>query len=90
MSNDKNDTWRGLILWEMKLRKETFKDVEYCTLKETELDEPFDAGYGSAEGKPFLLWTHKRVYFPCVYDGLEWVDSVPRNPINEDFQHVGC
>lgn len=53
------------------------------------LDREFDNGYGGAEGMPFTLWTEERVYFPVVYDGAEWVASVPRNPCDEATDHVG-
>lgn len=54
------------------------------------LEEKFDAGYGSANGKSFVIITKNWVYFPVVYDGAEWVDRVPRNP-NEKFipKHFG-
>lgn len=53
------------------------------------LDVQFDAGFGGSEGVPFTLWTTSRVYFPCVYDGSEWVESVPRDPCNVATSHVG-
>jgi hypothetical protein len=59
------------------------------TLTEDELHRQFDAGYGGSEGRPFTLWTTNRVYFPGVYDGAEWVASVPRNPNGEATRHVG-
>ena len=82
-------TWRELILDEMKENSETWHDLIACTLSTAELDEEFDCGYGLSEGKPFTLWTRKRVYFPVVYDGSEWVGSVPRNPCNKATQHFG-
>lgn len=53
------------------------------------LDHQFHDGYGGEEGLPFTLWTKERVYFPVVYDGSEWVASVPRNPNGEATEHVG-
>lgn len=73
----------------MESHNETFADVVLCTLSGSELDVEFDDGYGSAEGKPFTLWTANRVYFPSVYDGAEDCESVPRNPCNEAVGHVG-
>ena len=84
-----NATWRKMIVMEMKDRGETFGDTVSCTLSEAELDEVFDDGYGGSEGKHFTLWTANRVYFPVVYDGAEWVGSVPRNPNDEKSEHVG-
>lgn len=52
-------------------------------------DADFDAGFGGAEGCFFTLWTKRRVYFPVVYDGAEWCESVPRNPCDQATKHVG-
>ena len=50
----------------------------------------FDSGYGSTEGYAFCVMTQKRVYFPVVYDGAEWVGSAPRIPSEITYQtHVG-
>ena len=53
------------------------------------LDIEFYDGYGTSEGLPFVLWTEKYVYFPCVYDGSEWVESVPRSPTATKVEHFG-
>ena len=82
-------TWRDSISDEMEQHNDGWGNVEFCTLSDTELDVQFDAGFGGSEGKPFTLWTHTRVYFPAVYDGSEWVESVPRNPCNEATIHIG-
>ena len=59
------------------------------TLSESEMDVEFDNGYGGSEGIPFTAWSKDRVYFPVVYDGAEWVSSVPRNPCAEASDHCG-
>jgi hypothetical protein len=82
-------TWRKKITRRMEEIGETWEDVEYCTLSDKELDEPFDAGYGCEEGKPFTLWTSRHVYFPVQYDGAEWAGVVPRHPCDEAIEHVG-
>ncbi len=82
-------TWRQLIEEEMRRHGETFEDVVSCTLSEEELDEKFNDGFGTEEGVPFSLWTHKRVYFPVVYDGSEWTTSVSRHPDERPQGHVG-
>jgi hypothetical protein len=82
-------TWRELIGKEMTVRGEMWDDVLGCTLSEEELGTEFDGDYGCSEGKPFTLWTSRRVYFPAVYDGSEWVASVPRDPCSEAVSHVG-
>ena len=82
-------TWRIMINKALKERGETWVDVVHCTLTEPELDTPFSRGYGGVDGKPFTLWTKRRVYFPACYDGAEWVESVPRDPCDEPTRHVG-
>ncbi|MEM9263964.1 MAG: hypothetical protein AAGA46_00395 [Cyanobacteria bacterium P01_F01_bin.13] len=81
-------TWRGLIKDELNSNSESWEDIVSTTLTEQDLDREFDDSYGGAEGCPFTLWTHKRVYFPTEYDGAEGVKSAPRNPSNEKTEHV--
>lgn len=81
--------WKTLIGHEMGLQGETFEDVVECTLTEEEFLVEFDDSYGISEGKPFTLWTTNRVYFPVVYDGAEWVESVSRNPDGKPTHHFG-
>ena len=88
MSNDMTN-WRELILIAMKEHGESLGDIISNTLSEQEMDVKFDCGYGDSEGQPFTAWTEKRVYFPAVYDGSEWVESVSRNPDGKPTQHVG-
>ncbi len=84
-----NTNWKELIQHEMNKRKETFDDVVSSTLTEEELLKEFDCGFGGSEGVPFTLWTTNRVYFPAVYDGAEWVESVSRNPDGKPTSHIG-
>lgn len=56
---------------------------------EDALDVEFDPGYGGSKGAPVLIWTMRRVYFPVVYDGAEWMGSAPRNPVSQGQPHVG-
>ena len=81
-------TWKQLIE-DAFVRGDTWDDVVYCTLNSLAMTAEFDDGYGSTEGEPFTLWTKNRVYFPLVYDGAEWVGSVPRNPCDEAMAHKG-
>lgn len=83
------DNWKKLIKYEMQEQGETFDDVVECTLTEQQLLVEFDSGYGSSGGEPFTLWTTNRVYFPVVYDGDEWVESVSRNPDGKPTHHFG-
>ena len=60
-----------------------------CSISNHELTREFDDGFGCGEGTPFYAWTAQRVYFAVVYDGAEWVGSVPRNPCSEKAIHHG-
>ncbi len=96
-------SWKEEITKAMKEHDETFEDVEVVVLvtneneydKEPtllsadELDRKFHPGYGGSNGSSFTLWTRNRVYFPAVYDGSEWAESVPRNPCTEATKHIG-
>jgi len=84
-----NTNWKELIQNEMSNHNETFEDVISSTLTEEELLKEFYGGYGCSEGEPFTLWTHKRTYFPGVYDGAEWCASVSRNPDGKPTYHIG-
>lgn len=79
-------TWREIIEEEARDHGEP---IIACTLSDEELDVPFDTGFGGSEGAPFTAWSASRVFFPVVYDGAEWVASVPRNPCSEATRHVG-
>jgi len=82
-------TWKEQILKEMDKVGETFQDVVSCTLTDKELLKKFNRSYGRKKGLTFTLWTSNRVYFPVVYDGAEWVESVSRNPDGKPTDHVG-
>ncbi len=94
--NADTHSWRELILDHMDRNQwgdngtgESWSDVVACTLTDAELDEQFDNHLGCVEGKPFTLWTAKRVYFPVKYDGEESVRSVAREPDAKATNHVG-
>ena len=89
--NDPTDimSWQTAIADEMRANGETWDDIVSCTLDGAGLNARFDSGYGGSRGEPFTLWTHKRVYFPVVYDGVEWVGSVSRKPNGVPTPHVG-
>lgn len=82
-------TWVKLIGKKLELNGETWNDVIKCTLTPEELHTVFHAGYGTANGKPFTMWTENHVYFPAEYDGMEWCESVPRNPCDIATEHTG-
>ena len=88
MSNSMTN-WRELILIAMKEHGESLGDIISNTLTAQEMEVKFDCGYGGLEGQPFTAWTNNRVYFPAVYDGSEWVESVSRNPDGKVTHHIG-
>jgi len=81
-------TWRIELKDTCAHRGDRFENLIH-TLTQAELDTEFDDGYGSPEGVPFTAWSDDWVYFPVVYDGTEWVGTVPRNPCGKKTVHVG-
>jgi hypothetical protein len=83
-------TWKQLLEEALAGNGETLAEVESCEppLDSADMTRVFDSGYGGSEGCAFALYTAKRVYFPAVYDGAEWVAWVPRNP-GGPIRHVG-
>lgn len=81
-------TWRKEITKYLKLNGETWNDVVSHTFKDCELECEFDSVYGGSTGMAFTLWTKERVYFPVIYDGSEWIESVSRNPDGIPTSHV--
>lgn len=82
-----NTTWRKEIASAMK-RAQDPGPIVASTLTEQQLDTTFDGGYGTPNGLPFTAWSPTRVYFPCEYDGSEYVGSAPRHICNEATEHV--
>ncbi len=83
-------TWRKEIKHKMESNGETWNDVVGTAPHDMSWpNATFDSGFGGSEGIPFTVWTHNFVYFPGVYDGAEWADSVPRDPNGVATRHVG-
>lgn len=82
-------SWYEQISLAMAPHDDTWSNVVSHTMSEGQLHAQFNDGYGGPEGCAFTLWTKKRVYFPVMYDGAEWVSSVPRSPCKEATQHIG-
>lgn len=81
-------TWRQLFDDARRDASDTSPIVQVAP-NEAVLDVEFDNDFGLSEGPAVLVWTEDRVYFPVVYDGLEWLGSAPRNPTAEGQGHVG-
>lgn len=77
--------------WRKELEDDgiTESDIVAVAPDESVLDIEFYCGFGLSEGPWVLVWTEDRVYFPVVYDGSEWLESAPRNPVPEPKRHVG-
>jgi hypothetical protein len=86
---ERTTDWHECITEELARHGETWDDVVDCTLSADGLQKKFDPGFGCHEGAAFTAWTHRRVYFPVVYGGSEWVESVSRNPDGVPTTHVG-
>jgi|Deesub1362A_J573_1020465.scaffolds.fasta_scaffold00107_100 fibronectin type 3 domain-containing protein len=89
-------SWRELITEALVKNNESWKDMEYITLSERELDETFSEIYHpeyGPEGRPFTAWTKKRVYFPVIKNCGELkfygVASVSRDPDGKPTEHIG-
>lgn len=82
-------SWRELISEALARNGESWGDILSITLTELEIDDVFDRGGGEVSGRPFTAWTRAHVYFPLVYDGLEWCGSAPRNPNDQALLHQG-
>lgn len=89
MFSDDKYSWKEIISFALKRHKETWDDVVSYTLSDEELNRKFTVSFGSPQGKPFTLWTHKRVYYPTEYDGFEGVRSVSRIPDGIPTKHNG-
>jgi hypothetical protein len=81
-------TWKELFDEIFEETGDTFENT-IITLTPEEMVKKFNCGYGSAEGVPFTGWSEKYVYFPCVYDGAEWIGYVSRNPDGKPTNHIG-
>jgi len=71
------------VFWQLYSTFGDRGEVIQCDFDELP-ERKFDSGYGGMEGEPIIAFTKDRVYFKVVYDGMEWIDSVPRNPENVD------
>ena len=82
-------TWRNKIKEKMNANDDSWENIVMANISPNEnindktasFDRVLDDDYGSPEGDYFTVWTRDFVYFPCEYDGSEYVGSVPRNPI---------
>lgn len=50
-----------------------------CSFDELPRDT-YSVDYGGVEGPPFVAFSEHYVYVTAVYDGSEWITTVPRHP----------
>lgn len=82
-------TWRQALTEAMKEAGDVSCVVAVAPSEEA-FAVDFDDDYGSMpKGPSVLAWTERRVYFPVVYDGSEWLASAPRDPERRGQEHVG-
>ena len=93
--------WNELVLPEeyelAKSRSETYKDslIDRCIENGDKLEDltlnitvkDLDANLYTELS--FTAWSNNFVYFPGMYDGDYWVESVPRNPCDLKTKPVG-
>lgn len=79
-----------MISRELARHSECWDDVVSVTLSDMELDVEINASHGdAAEGKPFTLWTKRRVYFPTEWDGYDGCSSVSRVVDGKPTEGIG-
>jgi hypothetical protein len=53
------------------------------------LNYEYSAGYGGEECHPIYIWTKTRLLLVSCYDGSTGVESIPRNPTEEEPMFIG-
>ena len=77
-------TWRNLIAAAMKEQGEDASDIDGMTLTDDQLDMEIYEDTGTCHTGGWFVWTQTRVYFPISYEMGEKIESVPREPCNDD------
>ena len=81
--------WKSMLDEAMTACGDDWAEVEANTMTDADMAKEFNAGFGGSEGCAFTVWTKRRVFFPIVYDGAEWVGSVSRHPDGKPTDHQG-
>lgn len=97
-------TLKELLTRELEEQDETPEDIRYIRVSagvgygsQGSFEASFgdleqfegDTGFGGESLPRLYAWTVDRVYFKNVYDGAESVQSVPRNPSEEEPERHG-
>ena len=73
-------TWKELLKQEMKYYNDDMKNIVSVSPKNLNLDKNSE----SEDENPFTIWTNDRVYFPMIYNDFGLIESVSRNPNDEN------
>lgn len=75
-------TYRDWLKDELIQNGDSWNNVEYCTLTESQLLCRFPKSFNDGPLMFFMIWTGTDIYFPIVsYEQkLNKIVSVPRNP----------
>jgi hypothetical protein len=77
--------------------KQKFLNKDYKVIREFSsiddarayLDYDFDGGSGGiAEGPNFTAWSKENIYFSNSAEGMELIDTLPRNPCKKVHSHL--
>lgn len=75
-------SWNELLKQSLTARNETIADIEAITLTASELNINFHFG-NKPKIESLMAWSKKYVYFQTMWDGVEWVDAIPRHPVED-------
>ena len=94
MEDPRIGTWKERIQALMAQQQDAWENIEHATPSITKgeltpINEPtkyVDADFYIEEEQeaydhPFLIYTKGWIYFAVLYDGTNWVGSVPRHPM---------
>ncbi len=73
-------SWRYRINTAFAEHADSWSFVEECTLSDDELNVPFFAVSeypDQPNGKPFVIWTRRRIYFSTDVDSVASVSRIP-------------
>jgi hypothetical protein len=79
---ENNDDWSNIISINIEPRYNASNEVKQMTTDQLlDLEQDFD--YGGDDDMNMIVWTDNYIYFSYEYDGLFYLESIPRNPTIE-------
>ena len=70
--------WIGKHGWDAEGRQN--KKISKEEARKLFLKDPPGSDYGGEECWEFHIYTKKHILFKATYDGMEWIESIPRSP----------